>query len=100
MKNSRSVAKSDQLDVRVELSNYRYSIPKSKLSSGSLINKYPVILDGGKTIIFIEDQSKETEARERYEMRKTNKNISRSAKLGSSLQVPAVIPEVPKPILI
>ena len=100
MKNSRSVAKSDQLDVRVELSNYRYSIPMSKLSSGSLNNKYPVVLDGGKTIIFIADQSKEPEARERYEMRKTTKNISRSAKVGSSLQVPAVISKVPEPILV
>ncbi|MEI7661836.1 MAG: hypothetical protein WCK34_06555 [Bacteroidota bacterium] len=70
MKNSRSVTKSDLLDVRVELSKYRYPIPKSKLSSGSTKNKYPVILDGGKTIIFISDQSKESEIRNKYEERK------------------------------
>ena len=80
MKNSRTVTKNDLLDVRVELSNYRYSIPESKLLSGSLNNKYPIILDGGKTIIFISDHSKEPEARQKYEMRKISKVFSRSAK--------------------
>ena len=100
MKNSRSVTKNDLLDVRVELSNYRDSVPKSKLSSGSLYNKYPVILDGGKTVIFISDPSKEAEAREKYEMRKTYKNISRSAKFRSALPVSATLPKVLETILI
>ncbi|MFZ4523155.1 MAG: hypothetical protein ACOYNC_15700 [Bacteroidales bacterium] len=94
MKNSRSVTKNDLLDVRVELSNYKYSVPKSKLSSGSLSDKYPVILDGGKTIIFISDQSKEAEAREKYELRKTFKNNSRSAKFRSDLPLPMALHKV------
>ena len=81
MKNSRSVTKSDLLDVRAELSNYRYSIPTSKLSSGSLNNKFPVILDGGKTIIFIADKNKESEAREKYEKRRISIFSPRSVKL-------------------
>jgi hypothetical protein len=99
MKNSRSVTKNDLLYVRAELSNYRHSIPRSKLSSGSVNNKYPIILDGGKTIIFISDLSKEVEARERYEMRKRGKSNSCFAKAGSSIPVPADIPEALEAIL-
>jgi len=80
MKNSRTVTKGDLLDVRVALSNYKYSVPDSKLSSGSLVNKFPVVLDGGKTIIFIADQSKEREIREKYEVRKENNTQSFLAK--------------------
>ena len=80
MKNSRTVTKGDLLDVRVALSNYKYSVPDSKLSSGSLINKFPVVLDGGKTIIFIADQSKEREVREKYEERRDSTTFSRLAK--------------------
>jgi hypothetical protein len=80
MKNIRQLATNNAIDVRIELSNQQNLIPKSKLSSGSVINKYPIILDGGKTIIFIADRSKEPEAREKYEMRKISKVFSRSAK--------------------
>jgi hypothetical protein len=72
MKNSRLLSKIDSLDTRIELSNYQNSIPKSKLSSGSLINKYPIYLDDGKTTIFIADQSQESEVRRKYEMRKSS----------------------------
>ncbi len=80
MKNNRSVTKTDQLDARVELSKYQYAVPKSKLSSGSLNNKYPVILDGGKTIIFISDRAKEPEIREKYAIRKENRMPARAVK--------------------
>ena len=80
MKNIIQLATNNSIDVRIELSNHQALIPKSKLSSGSVINKYPIILDGGKTILFISDQSKESEAREKYEMRKISKAFSRSAK--------------------
>ena len=80
MKNIRQLATNDSIDVRIELSNYQNLVPDSKLSSGSLTNKYPIILDGGKTIIFITDQSKEAEAREKYELRKNSKVFARSAK--------------------
>jgi hypothetical protein len=80
MKNIRQLATNDSIDVRLELSNHQNMIPKSKLSSGSLTNKYPIIIDGGKTTIFISDQSKETEVRQKYEMRKVTQVFSRSAK--------------------
>lgn len=35
---------------------------------GSTMNKYPVVLDNGKTIIFISDKNKENEIRLKYEM--------------------------------
>jgi hypothetical protein len=38
--------------------------------AGSMEGKYPIVLDGGKTIIFISDKSKEAETILRYEMRK------------------------------
>ena len=80
MKNIRQLATNNSIDVRIELSNHQNLIPISKLSSGSVTNKYPIILDGGKTIIFIADQSHEAEARQKYEMRKNTKVFSRSAK--------------------
>jgi len=80
MKNIRQLATNNSIDVRIELSNQQNLIPKSKLSSGSVTNKYPIILDGGKTIIFITDRSRESEARQKYELRKTSKAFSRSAK--------------------
>ena len=33
----------------------------------STAGKYPVILDNGRTIIFISDKSRESEVREKYE---------------------------------
>jgi hypothetical protein len=50
----------------------RGKIPDYKLSSGSVTGKFPIILDGGKTTIFISDLSKEAEIRERYELRKSS----------------------------
>lgn len=39
---------------------------KHKTTPGSVTDRYPVILDDGKTIIYITDRSKEREIRERY----------------------------------
>lgn len=36
---------------------------------GSIRGKYPVVLDGGKTTIYISDKSKEAEIVERYRTR-------------------------------
>jgi len=52
------------------LAHNTYKHSDSKLLTGSTIDKYPVILDGGKTIIFISDKSKEAETREKYALRK------------------------------
>jgi hypothetical protein len=58
--------KKTNLELRMAQARQKARIPKSKLSSGSTAGKYPISLDGGKTIIFISDKSKEPEARLRY----------------------------------
>ncbi len=50
------------------LAIYRNKGSHSKILSGKTADKYPVILDGGRTVIFISDKSKEAETRERYEL--------------------------------
>ena len=72
--------KNDALDNRMGLKDHRYKIPDSKLLMGSLIGKYPIILDGGKTIIFITDKSKEAETRIKYELRRDNAAFSNYSK--------------------
>jgi hypothetical protein len=62
--------KKDILANRMNLANHRLSVPHAKLLTGSIIDKFPVVLDGGKTIIFIADKSLEAETRYRYELRK------------------------------
>ena len=57
----------------MSLENHRNKIPDSKLLMGSTKNKYPIVLDDGKTIIFISDLSKEKEIRERYQVRRNSK---------------------------
>jgi hypothetical protein len=69
MKTIRSTSTKDFIDNRLEMSNHQLMVPKSKLSSGSVADKYPVTFDDGKTIIFISDKSKESETRQRYELR-------------------------------
>ena len=44
----------------------------SKLASGSVVGLYTVILDGGRTIIYVSDASKEAETRNKYELRMGN----------------------------
>jgi hypothetical protein len=51
----------------------RLKVPDSKLLSGSVAGKYPISLDGGRTTIFISDKSKESETRERYQLRKDSR---------------------------
>jgi hypothetical protein len=72
--------KKDTLEYRMMQERQRLKIPDTKLQSGSLIGKYPIILDGGKTTIFISDKSKESETRERYELRKGNTLLQYSTK--------------------
>jgi len=38
------------------------------LSTGSTIGKYPVVMDNGRTIVYISDRSRENEIREKYTM--------------------------------
>ena len=65
--------KKDTLEYRMMLEHNRLKIPDSKLLTGSTIGKYPVILDGGRTVIFISDKSKESETRKKYELRNDNR---------------------------
>ena len=57
-------------EIYKTLAHNTYKHYDSKLLTGSTIDKHPVILDGGKTIIFISDKSKEAECREKYALRK------------------------------
>jgi hypothetical protein len=65
--------KKTTLEYRMMLEHNRLKISNSKLLTGSLVGKYPIILDGGRTTIFISDKSKEAETREKYQIRKDNK---------------------------
>lgn len=65
--------KKDTLEYRMMQERQRLKIPDSKLLTGSTKDKYPVILDGGRTTIFISDKSKESETRKNYELRKDNR---------------------------
>jgi hypothetical protein len=53
--------------------NHRNKIPDAKLSMGSTKNKHPIVLDDGKTIVFIKDLSQEAEIRERYKAKNNSK---------------------------
>jgi hypothetical protein len=72
--------KKDTLEYRMMLERQKLKIPDSKLLTGSLVGKYPIILDGGRTTIFISDKSKESETRERYELRMGNRIMFSSSK--------------------
>jgi len=65
--------KKDTLEYRMMQEHNRLKIPDSKLLTGSTKGKHPVILDGGRTTIFISDESKESETRQKYELRKDNR---------------------------
>lgn len=75
MKTIRKISTKDFADNRFEMSNHQLMVPNSKLSAGSVADKYPVAFDNGKTIIFISDKSKEPETRQRYELRVANRFI-------------------------
>jgi hypothetical protein len=67
--------KKDTLEHRMMLENNRSKIPDSKLLTGSTIGKFPVVLDGGRTTIFISDKANEAETRQKYELRLDNRLI-------------------------
>lgn len=69
MKNHRHVSNADIVDNRLKVSNHPISVPKEKLRAGSLEDKYPVLLDDGRTIVFIKDKRREREVRLRYATR-------------------------------
>jgi len=70
MKNIRHITKGDAVNNRMEISNHQVKVPKSKLSSGSVVDKFPILLDDGRTVVYISDKSREREIRLRYALRK------------------------------
>jgi len=72
--------KKTTLEFRMIQENNRHKIPDSKLLTGSTSGKYPIVLDGGRTTIFISDKTKEAETRQKYEVRKDNRVIFYSKK--------------------
>ncbi len=72
--------KKDTLTHRMNLANNRLKVPNTKLLTGSLTNKYPVVFDNGRTIIFIDDLSKEAETRERYRQHQNNTGVPKYIK--------------------
>jgi hypothetical protein len=65
--------KNDTLENRLNLARIRAKIPDEKLLMGSLKGKFPVILDDGKTIVYISDESKADEIRLRYKLLRESK---------------------------
>lgn len=59
----------DKFDSRRNLTHPQGTIPAAKQLVGSIKDKFPIFLDGGKTIIFIADKNKEKETIERYKRR-------------------------------
>jgi hypothetical protein len=72
--------KKDTLENRMNLANHRYKIPDAKLLTGSVAGKYPIVLDDGRTVVFISDKSKESETRLKYEQRRGNLGVARTTK--------------------
>lgn len=70
--------KNDTMQNRLSLELNSNNIPGDKQSMGSIEDKFPVILNDGRTVIFISDRSKETEIRLKYEMLKDKKYPTRS----------------------
>ena len=58
--------KDDKFDNSNGLANNRSKIPDEKKLMGSIKKKYPVVLDDGKTIVYISDESKAEETRQKY----------------------------------
>lgn len=72
--------KNDKLDNRNSLALNRSKIPDAKLMMGSLSDKYPVVLDDGRTIVYISDKSKADETKLKYELLRESRFPSHAAK--------------------
>jgi hypothetical protein len=72
--------KKDTLEYRMMQERQRMKTPNSKLLTGSTSDKYPVVLDGGRTIIYIADKNKESETRLKYELHRDSWGHSSAVK--------------------
>jgi hypothetical protein len=75
--------KNDNLENRINLARIRSKIPDEKILMGSTKGKFPVILDDGKTVVFISDESKADETRLKYKLLRESKFPSHLLKLRS-----------------
>jgi hypothetical protein len=69
--------KKDTLEYRMIQERQRLKILNSKLLMGSTKDKFPVLLDDGRTTVFISDKSKEAETRLKYKLLKESRFPSR-----------------------
>lgn len=76
--------KKERPEYRMSMERQRAKSPDPKLLSGSLKGMFPVVLDGGRTTIFISDLSRETEVRDRYNQHMGNRIIIGPRKTKSS----------------
>lgn len=72
--------KNDAMENRLNLARIRSKIPDDKLLMGSIKGKYAVILDDGKTTVYISDESRADEIRLRYKLLRESKYPSHSIK--------------------
>jgi hypothetical protein len=70
--------KNDKWDNRLSLVRDRSKISDEKLLMGSIKKKYPVVLDDGKTIVYIADESKAEETRLKYKLLRESRFPSKS----------------------
>ena len=69
MRNLQQVSANTNFSKTMNLSNHQRRIPKPSGSTGSITDMYPIILDNGRTIIYTNDKSRESEIREKYARR-------------------------------
>ena len=60
--------KNNSFENRLKQARIRSKISDEKLLMGSTRNKFPVVMNDGKTVIYISDKSKEAETRQKYEL--------------------------------
>ena len=60
--------KNSTLENRMILARKRFQISDERLSMGSIRDKFPVVMDDGKTVIYVTDKSKVEETRLKYEL--------------------------------
>lgn len=72
--------KNDKLDNRIKSELHKEKIPEAKLLMGTIHGKFPVILDDGRTTVYITDPLKEEETRQKYELLKNSRFPSKVVK--------------------
>jgi hypothetical protein len=69
MKNNQHMTPHAAIGSRMNASAHPSKASKTKSTTGSVTGMYPVILDGGRTIIYTSDKTREGEIRLKYASR-------------------------------